>query len=265
MNNYNLYFEKLKIYSAFAQKHTIQFLKDDLKKKISAHGSGLLVKVFGRHFLITAAHVMRDEYKDIYVIFDGKKLVLGGDLKMTTPPNPGDPDSDKLDIALMEINQGIVTQIEASFSFLDISDIKKEQKHIDSPKYMIVGYPATKTSKVWNHEMIKSKSFINVSKPHFTFDYSKFGFNENKHLAIEFDRNIVSERSVHSYLAPKLEGISGSGLWYVQDMHSDRLQGNVILAGIVTERVNEPNQKAVICTKISLVLQLLESGFNIGK
>ncbi|MCL9770196.1 serine protease [Flavobacterium sp. HXWNR69] len=242
---------------------TIQFFYDNAKGEPAPTGSGLLISIADRFFMLTAAHVIAEDYNSIFIILPDKELTLGGKLHFTPLPLSGKREDDKIDIAIMELEDSVVSDILSSFKFITLDNIEIGHKVDELPYYLSVGYPATKTKKVWKQDEISAIPYPYQTEPEPKFEFEKFGFNKFSHIAVKFDGKVTSEsnKSVHS--APKMNGISGSGLWYLKDFATPNMIDNKQLVGLVIERVNTSGNQAIIATRIDLVTEFLRQHFNL--
>ncbi len=244
-------------------KFTIQFFYDNVKGDPSPTGSGLLLKFNNRFFMLTAAHVIAEDYNDLFIILPEKELRLGGQLFSTPLPPSGRREDDKIDIAVLELNNETVKEIGEDFSYISVDEIGLSHKCIiDQQKYLTVGYPASKTKKIWNKDEISALLYPYVSEVADDFDYKRFGFSKNTHIAIRFDGYITYLNNDNKQIAPKLNGISGCGLWYLDNFPSTDQDKNKLLIGFILERRREEGNKALVATRIDLVTEFIRQHFN---
>lgn len=245
-------------------KSTIQFFYDNNKGEPAPTASGLLISLAGRYFMLTAAHVIAEDYNDIYIILPDKELQLGGQLFFTPLPKSGKRGDDKIDIAVMELVDSVVADILSSFEFILIDNIGIAHKCTDLPYYLSVGYPATKTKKVWGKAEISAIPYPYLTELATDFDYNKFGFSSKTHIAVKFDGMVTSEKNEHRHKAPKLNGISGCGLWFLKDFPTLDTIKNIQLVGLIIERINETGNQAIVATRIDLVTEFIRQHFNLN-
>ena len=84
-------------------KSTIQFYKNSETGKLFAFGSGLLLTLENRFFMITAAHVIAEHHEDIFLMLPDCEQKLGGRLISTALPKSGYRDDDPIDLSAMEL------------------------------------------------------------------------------------------------------------------------------------------------------------------
>lgn len=257
---------KVKIVTATANsilKSTIQFFSNNEKGEPSATASGILVTLGDRFFMVTAAHVIAEDYNDLFIILPDKELQLGGILHSTPLPESGKREDDKIDIGVMELEDSVVTDLIQSFCFIEIDNIEIDHQVEELKPYLSVGYPATKTKKVWKKAELSAIPYPYQTEAEMTFDYEKFGFSSTTHIAVKFDGKVKSSNNPTIHKAPKLNGISGSGLWFLKDFATPKTIKNKQLIGLVIERVNKTNNQAIIATRIDLITEFIRQHFDI--
>lgn len=242
---------------------TIQFFYDNSKGEPAPTGSGLLISLVDRFFMLTAAHVIAEDYNNVYIILPDKELQLGGVLHFTPLPASGKREDDKIDIAVMELEDSVVADILSSFKFITLDNIEIGHKDIQLPYYLSVGYQATKTKKVWGKAEISANPYPYQTEQEPNFDFKKFGFAPFSHMAVKFDGKVTSEKNKNVHQAPQMNGISGSGLWYLKDFAKPDMVKNKQLVGLVIERRNESGNQAIIATRIDLVTEFIRQHFNL--
>jgi len=239
-----------RLYSAF--QSTICFFCNDDKKLISPAGSGVFIKYNGNYYVVTAAHILAEHYNDTFVILDNKELIIGGRLVSSPMPNSGKRDDDKIDISVLKVDNQCVQDLLTRFKALDVSEVECKHTLRDTATYFSVGYPLTRTKKIWGKNDIKSIGFTYQTEPIMDFDFEKFHFNSNTTIAVKFDGEVTDATNPNPHLSPDLTGISGSGLWHFYN------QNQKSLIGIVIQRIKETGHKGVLATKIDIVLEMIK-------
>jgi hypothetical protein len=238
-------------------RSTIQFFFDSAKPNQHAAGSGILFNIDERYFILTAAHVYSEQHEKLYIVASGEAISLGGMLYTTPLPKSGSRLYDKIDLAVIEIENVIANKIETEFKFIKLVDIELGHLVDKQSRYLSVGYPLTKTKRIWGKDELKSQPSALILSPTLKFNYEKFGFSFNTHIAVDFNRKIISENNQTPHFSPSLEGISGSGLWYLPDFLNKESNYCKKLIGIIIEKVNGPSGNAIIATRIDLITELL--------
>ncbi|MFD2939703.1 S1 family peptidase [Flavobacterium notoginsengisoli] len=240
-----------RLYSAF--QSTICFFCNDEKSNIVPAGSGVFINYKNNHYVVTAAHVLAEHSSDTFVILHDKELIIGGKLISSPMPASGDRKDDKIDISILKIDSQSVDDLLTRFTPIDVSEIETNHILKNTATYFCVGFPLTRTKKIWGKDEIKSLGFTYQSEAIINFDFEKFGFNKTSTYAIKYDGEVTSAKIPQVHLSPKIIGISGSGLWHFYG------ENKKSLIGIVLERINEPSNKAILATKIEIVLKMIEA------
>lgn len=240
-----------RLYSAF--QSTICFFRNDDKTIVAPAGSGVFIKHKEKYYVVTAAHVLAEYYNDTFVILDDKELIIGGRLFSSEMPKSGIRDDDKIDISILMVDNQSTKELLTRFKPIETSEIEFNHKLSNTATYFCVGFPLTKTEKIWGKNEIKSLGFTYQTEPVQDFNFQKFGFDPLQTIAIKFDGEVTNAKNPHPHLAPDITGISGSGLWhfYERDKKS--------LIGIVIERIKETGHKGVLATKIDVVLKMIDN------
>lgn len=239
-----------RLYSAF--QSTICFFCDGEKDSILPAGSGVFIKYKENYYVISAAHVLAEYYNDTFVILDDVELVIGGRLISSPMPSSGNRADDKIDIAIIKVDPSCVPQLLTRYKALDVNEIELGHQMKELTTYFSVGFPLTRTKKVWNANEIKSIGFSYQSEPFLNYNYDKFGFSSEINFAIKFDGEVTSAINPNDHLAPDITGISGSGIWHFSGKAEKRL------IGIAIERIKETGHKCVIATKIDVVIKMID-------
>jgi hypothetical protein len=259
----NIKFNTIRSITDAIIESTIQFFYNNSKNQIILTGSGVLFEIDNRYFVFSAAHVFPEKINDTFFIIPYEAIYLGGKLYTVSLPKSGNRIDDKIDLAVIELRSDIVTKLKAEYKFHSFRDILLEHTLDKYHRYLSVGYPSTKTKMEWKKPIIKTEPFVFNSKPATNFEYESFGFNFNHHIAIEFTGHIMSERSLQTTAAPELEGISGSGMWYLPKFPEiDKVQTKKLI-GITIERVNKPRNQALVATRIDLITEFLRQYLNL--
>lgn len=253
--------ELLRATSNSILESTIQFFYDNKNGEPAGFGSGFLIRLADRYFMVTAAHVIAEYYNKIYVILPSKELQLGGKLHFTPMPASGTRDDDNIDIAVMELDDSVVADLLVSFKFTTIENIELGHKSKENQYYLSIGYPGDLT-KIEN-KVINAIPFPYQTEFESNFDYKKTGFSDTSHIAVKFDGFIKSESNPIAHPAPRLGGISGSGLWFLKDFATPNMIKNKQLVGIVTTLISHNGSQAIIATRIDLVTEFIRQHFNL--
>jgi hypothetical protein len=255
--------ERLTISAEKILKSTIQFFNDNAKPKNHTAGSGVLFEINDKFFIFTAAHVFTENHKEIYVIANKEPISLGGMLYTTPLPISGVRKEDKVDVVIIEIYKSIAKKLKIDYHFIHLSDLELGHYVDINTNYILAGYPITKTKKLWGvNDTLKSEPFVANLDTFIRFNYEKYNFKVNTHIAIEYSNNLISQKNRNPHFGPKLEGVSGSGLWHFQMTQGENLIEPKLI-GIIIEQIKETGNKAIIATRIDHPIKFLNKQFDL--
>jgi hypothetical protein len=243
----------------------LQLFFDTKKGTPKATGCGVLFQIDNNYFVITAAHVLAEHSDTTYAAIGNDGVYLGGLMYFVALPSDKKRKEDKIDLAFVKLDSSTAEIIKKQHSFLTIGDLQLGHQVNSIGQYLLYGYPSTKTKtkKAYQEDLIVAAPFLYYAKAHLNFKYEKFGFKQISHIAIHFSGEIITNVNNNSHLAPNMEGISGSGLWYLPGFPSAGVVTHRKLVGIVIERINELQNKVIVSTSIDLITETMRNNLNI--
>lgn len=189
-------------------------------------------------------------------------MTLAGTLLTTSPPPPGRRQDDRIDLAVLELTDaGQIAQLREAYHFLTLGELSTSPRHL-TDVYLSVGFPAAKT-RSFNGQVKTAPYPLQVQQTK-NFDYAGFGLHPGTHLVLDFTGDVLSVTNPQPHLRPKMEGISGSGLWDT---------GNYLLAdpasarrlvGIVTEELTVRRSKYLLVTRTTVLLEFMRQSFDLN-
>lgn len=217
-------------------------------------GSGTLVKLNSIYFLITAAHVVQASDTSEQCILAPSALLP---LKQCSTTK-GDR-SDKLDFAIFELDEEQIIATKAWRSFYDLSHDKGTLGIPRGEEFALTGFPATKNriSATANcKRYIPPPSQLTLIMQHVSKHDSIFDcetYSNDHHHAFYFHRRKFFGESNRRVRAPELNGLSGGGVWHLEDGKSAPLAlARFTLRGIIIEQESRPPR--VIATRLEVIL-----------
>lgn len=224
-------------------------------------GCGIYLRVDSDYFLISAGHLLnlKDWPKIIAPGNETKMTYLNGTIA-TTFENSNSKDI--IDFAVLRFSQRQVKHlINGRFEFIEIKNVIINHKVTDKGYYLIAGYPISGVKKVSGEAVFKP---IPVKFLTYAMDeshYQKNGFDQEHFILVKYQRKVAPFNSEIKQITKELQGISGSGLWYIPDMN-DRVNGipKLYLVGIMTE--NHKEKGFVVALKIDFATQVIREIFN---
>lgn len=221
-------------------------------------GSGVLITVEKRHFLVSAAHVLAHSEESTLYLGGETDLVLLEGVKHYSRPT-GEPPTDQLDIAFMELSTRLVQQL-GDVRFLVPGLIDPNDNASTARIYVALGFPWRKTKKDLDARRTRS-SMMSVTALSDSQLFQALQVPEHAHVVIPFTRETMIMDGKEQ-AAPKPEGMSGGGLF-----RSDHLDSNVRghpvgkLVGILTQYRDRGSAQHMRATRISVVLEAMRSAY----
>lgn len=245
-----------------ALRATCQILKIKKGKKEFpiAHGCGVLFQFDSSHYLFTNAHVIDDIEKEklFILVKNGETISIAGQHRFSSMPASGNRKDDPLDMAVVKLHSGAIERLLGyGYCFLSLNDIKVDHEIDSSDEYMVVGYPATKTKVNIVKKVVQSTPFIFRTIP-FKGGIEKAKFTSGLHFAVSYPiGGIVETESEMLQRGPKPHGISGSGLWLVDQLQSAY---SIRLIGIQSDYLE--NRAAFVSLRVDLFLDIARQKFD---
>lgn len=242
-------------YQDLIVKSTVPLFEEE-KNKPQLAGTGVLLKLGTSCYLITAGHNAINR-NDLFIILNTsrKEVVLGGNLITCS----GRQNEDHLDFSVMRLIKEQTDDLVQDFSFLDESLLA--MNHIpeyaaNQFRYLVYGYPITRTRKIWNQPVVRSKPFIFSSYLLDAESQRVLGYPLESNLLIHFNpKKVYNRPSGQLQIPPKLKGISGCGLWHT----GNSARG---LLGVVIERKDVNGVSAIVATRIDVVTEAIRVWFD---
>jgi hypothetical protein len=195
-------------------------------------GSCVLFSVGGRHFVLTASHVLNHNIESsLYVGGLTDLVLLEGETQRTEAKNS--PPVDSFDIAVVELGPELVNSL-GNVKFLTSSDLDPNDVADGRQIYVALGFPWRKTAKDLSARRVRSP-MMSVTALSDADLFETLDVPEHTHVVIPFDRNNMMKDGQRQ-TAPKPEGMSGGGL-FRSDHLAAYADGNPVakLVGILTQ------------------------------
>lgn len=212
-------------------------------RKIEGFGSGVLIRIDGGRFLLSARHVlMASDLRlpgAIFLHLDAiSRIFCSG---------PAVDDAEPADVGFAHLADFAVEFLEqAGYDFLDPLTQSVAGYDLPAPtEFIFSGYPVNRTkTRVALQQITASRVDVNENAIPAS-DHAVYGFNPKLHLAMRYDRqNLQSEGQRVN--GPDPDGMSGGAIWHVTP------EGVPLLAGIATH--HDPVKKFLRGTRIRPVL-----------
>ncbi len=222
-------------------------------------GSAVLLEIAGKHFLLTAAHVL-DENDITPLYLPGKNgfVALHGNSKRTAAPEGG-RDLDRYDLDYVELPENVIESIPVPYWFLPIQLVGVDCVPTQGQHFIFTGYPhksvAAKYGTTKVHAQIESYT-DQVCPPSLI---QKAEADPNFHIVIHFDRKRAMNSDGRVVTPKERKGMSGGGVWTGTPGLSPNGLPNLRLCGITIEH-GKKNQ-CMVATRIVGVLEMIRRDF----
>ena len=226
----------------------------DQSGNVQVTGSGTLVTLNSVYFLITAAHVVRESENSEQCILAPSTLLPLKQCSTTA----GDR-TDKLDFAIFELGD---EQILATKAWRGFYDLGRDKGPLGIPRheeFALTGFPATKNkiaATANRRHYIPPPSPFTLTVQHVGADdpiFDGITYNHDHHHVFYFHRRKFLGESGRRVRAPELNGLSGGGVWHLEDGKSaPHASTRFTLRGIIIEQ--NPNPPRVIATRLEVIL-----------
>ncbi len=256
--------------AAFFDKLNTDILPKIDKVTVPLHGvqddvlkhdrTGVLYQVADHHFILTAAHWLRDIIQHNILLFiptygaADPGIPLVGALFHTT-------EKEIRDVGVIHLDEATAEKLKSRKEFLRhgkvcISDADPEGL------YVVFGYPEEWFGRTADSELITRPL------PYFCQRYSgetmpDSGYDPQLHMALGFDRNVVTTQDYSRQTLPTARGMSGCGIWRVADCSKEGVERwstkELRLVGIQHTWCNE--RKYLLGTRIQYALQVVSMNY----
>ncbi len=229
---------------------------DDNADKAKPLGSAVLLTANGKYYLVTAAHVMDGCDISNIAFWDDRDLVQvsGQAVYLSTVAEI----NKNGDIAVWQLSDEAFNALQKHYSFLPIDRVLMNHQIDLHERYIMVGYPVSKTKKIFQSMTIPIKTLRFVTRGDNTPSKIK---SNNLDALINF-MVVYHKRKAQSFGAaenqvehlPDPYGMSGCGLWYLDENRIARLVGIMTGFNFV--------DTIMIASRIDLAIEIIRKSFD---
>lgn len=226
-----------------------------------AIGSAFLLRVDGKRYFVTAAHVLDlNQQATLYVAGSNALEPIAGIAGITRAPASGRVD-DKFDFAFMELSDDFSSRLGVD-AFIDANEISQNRGTLDGRCFMALGYPASRNkskpiSVTGTH--VRGKAWA-YSATTYTDEkvFNVLGASQDWHLLLKFAKKSKAfTGEVTASITP--HGASGGVLIDLgridPQSFSPTAQFTPRLAGILIE--HHAASKAILAVKIQAIIEAI--------
>jgi hypothetical protein len=217
-------------------------------------GSSVLVEFGSQLFLFTAAHVL-DQTSLLLGLPTGFAQLKGEAIK-STPPNGRRREDDRADIGIVRLGEEF-RELLRDVRVLSASELDVDDQAVDAPAtkhYLVLGFPSSKAKFSVVDRKARFEGFVLTSKAVPSSDYSLVGLTDHAHIVLDFEQ-CDARASDGQTIAPKVNGVSGGGMWNLGDSFDPEGFG-ARLAGIAIEW-HRRKVRVIVGTRVSLYCEVL--------
>ena len=232
-----------------------------------AHGCCVLFQFNDKFYCFSNAHVLGDQYfGDPFVLTSknnlntkGRTTTIGGQYYFTELPESGKRDDDPLDMAIVQLTTDCANDLKArGYLFITYDYINSNYFTENGDRLLVAGYPGSGTKVNTHFRNVIAKPFYLLTSPYLG-NISLDGFNTEYNIAAKYSRGkIFNSRNGEVQKGPMPHGISGSGLWHINQGEDGKQE--YFLVGILSTYIQKRN--IIIGTKIDLFVDLIRQKFD---
>jgi len=216
-------------------------------------GSGVLIRICNRTFLLTAAHVA-DFKSEGSIMIPGRDWFMspGGCYHTMNLPVSGNRADDKLDAAFVCLDDDFAANLHSSHRVLGHQDLSLEEEPVRRYYYVFAGFPWRK-GKVTNGSIATAFKTIESAEIQKS-EYEALGLNRSQHIVIQFNRKRVFQESRQLVeVFPSPSGMSGGGVYVWSEEALKAWPVRLPLVGIANEFI--PDKGLLIATRLHVYIR----------
>lgn len=219
--------------------------------RMTVDGSGVLIELRNNFYLVTAEHVVQNNTITLEVGSPLSASDFGTFIRISDA-----------DIIIYQVKNPQAFINDGRLAFVANDEIVLgESGHFthDTHDYWVCGYPSSKSKRLWgNSSKVEAWPFGFMTRQMSHDEYCNYPFDPRFHLIVHFREDlIVNGKTKQRQNPPNLEGISGGGVWRVQD---DRIS----LAGIITEKYPRQRPTSIVSTRIDVVTEVIRRTWDLS-
>jgi hypothetical protein len=259
---------KLDSCSHYIGRRTVTFHWEDKDGIPWQNGTGVLLRIAHRVFVITAAHVA-DEIKAKHDAQEPTFIIGGGmyerrpvpldRVALISSPMAGKNRqwNDLYDIAAVELSPLAIKELEAHSTFLELQQLDLTVGQHDGGYFYIVGFTAASNQADHKRRILTTTTFPILTQL-FRRDLNELVvFDPAIGLVFNFDAH-AGKREGSPRVAPRLGGISGCGIWRVVSANMQFMECDPADSKLVAiEHKEVGSSKAIVGTRIKFALQMI--------
>jgi hypothetical protein len=233
--------------STFSATVPVVLKRFDMQKP-EVIGSGVLVRIVDRTFVLTAAHVIdRQEHGTLLIPGEHGFMPMTGRFASTPLPASGVRSDDNLDMAYCCLDNECASTVDSRCVILGRQDLSLEPKLASRTNFTFAGFPWRRSNVTGGRIGTESQTFTGIeAKPS---EYKAMGLSRDLHIAIRFHcRRTFLQRTRKRVMAPQPDGMSGGGVYVWTENALKASPVRLPLAGIA--HTYEAKRSLLIATRL---------------
>ena len=223
----------------------------DAQSRVEYIGTATLFQVGHRYFAASAKHVFEHlSTRSLALVQEGLVEITGRYFYSSDPTRKDDP----FDLAFVEVTPQQVEQLPGS-RFLRINDCDLTHEPLltqpAGSKYYAFGYPCKLQKKLPVGEAVIPEPLIVQVLPAPGQKYNKLPIYPEHHLLFDFDPKAASG-DTGARMPPKLNGMSGCGVWTAPRLPTDPPGGQKLVALLI--EYHGGSLKTIVATRAKILL-----------
>ncbi|QIH34544.1 hypothetical protein [Sphingobacterium sp. DR205] len=226
-----------------------------------AVGCGIYLRTDSARYLISAGHLLNvEDWKKFVAPVGGDKVIwLNGVLATTYDKNL---DNFDIDFSVLRFSARMNKHFtDDQWKFISQEQILVNHSIDYNGYYFVAGYPISGVKKKVGEAVFDPIPFKLTTQSIPQKRYATLGYDEEQFILVHYRRKLQAFGSKHAQITKEIQGISGSGLWYVPDFDDKDERGipKYYLVGIMTE--NHKDKGFLLALKIDFVTEIIIQAF----
>lgn len=242
--------------------HTVPIFRETEEKALN-FGSGVLVRVEGKPFLLTAGHVLDEVVtsKDVIGLSTGETGTQGVQLlweayATNIPPGTARPHNDFLDVGAIRLRQDVAEALADRFASEDL--VETRDNELQGNLYLVLGFPGSSKKRKWFKGTAQANSFSYATSLYRLARGTPRGYDPEVEVLVDYSKGNNLSPSFHKVMASDPYGMSGCGIWKLFSSEPRRETWDATTVRLVGLTHTYSRTLAIIRgTRIGIVLEMV--------
>ena len=219
-------------------------------------GTAVPISHAGHHFLVTAAHVLEQSKDGMWITINNIETIAVGGREASYGHVRGR--TIDTDIGLIRLSRDQARQMGEEFVFTYFEDVGDVLPYDKLTVYALLGYPHSKhrPKPRMNHELRVTPQYLILREFENLSEWTGEGKREPVHFALAAPDKKLTDMKGARLTLPKMQGVSGGGIWRISINPSTGEIGEPVLVGIGIE--HHRKKGAFIGTSIHAAAPLIK-------